>query len=257
MKTRSVVLTAALAALLLTTVQAQTSSPLDDARAALKANDLPKAETLLASLTGPETKDAAAFFTLGQVRERQKNLKEAVTAYEQATKLDATVPEYFSTLGVALSQRMSEMNFMQQAMTAGKMKKAFEKSVALGPNHVAGLIGLSRYYAQAPEIAGGSLEKAREFAERVRALVPYLGEIELGNIAIKAEDSTAALAHFEAAVQLKPESANLHSACGQQLVKLGRKDEARARFETALKLNPALESAKNGLAGLDAVPAKS
>ena len=239
-------------ALLLTTLQAQPAAPLDEARAALKANDLPKAESLLAPLTGADAKDAAAFQALGQLRERQRNLKEAVAAYEQATKLDATKPDYFSSLGIALSQRMGELSFIQQAMTAGKMKKAFEKSVALDPKHVAGLIGLCRYYANAPEIAGGSLEKAKEFAGQVATLVPFLGEMEYGNIAEKGEDYTAALGHYEAALKLNPGNAGLLNSCGRVLAKLGKKDEARARFEAALKLNPNLESAKKGLAGLDA-----
>jgi len=232
-------------------IPAQTVRPLDEAQTALQGGDLTKAESLLAPLTGAEAKDAAAFFVLGQLRERQRSLKDAVAAYEQAAALDPTKPEYFSALGIAFSQRMGELNFMQQAMTAGKMRKAFEKSVALDARHVAGLIGLARYYTNAPEIAGGSLEKAKEFAGRVRDLSPFLGETELGNIAEKGEDFPAALAHFETASRLKPDHAGLQVSCGRMLAKLSRKEEARARFEGALKLNPGLERAKQELAALD------
>jgi Flp pilus assembly protein TadD len=251
MKTRHPL--AALAALILTAVlTAQpVASSLDEARAALQANDLPKAESLLAPLTTGAATEAAAFHVLGQLRERQRNLKDAATAYEQATKLDATKPEYHSALGIAIGQRMGEMNFMQQAMAAGKMKKAFETSVALDPQHVSGLIGLSRYYANAPEIAGGSLEKARTFAAQVKAIVPFLGEAEYANIAEKGEDYTAALAHYETARQLRPDNAGFTFSAGRMLAKLGRKDEARARFEEALKLNPNFEAAKRALAELD------
>lgn len=233
--------------------EAQTAAPLADARAALQANDLTKAETLLVPLTtGAEAKDAAAFFTLGQLRERQKNLKEAVTAYEQAAKLDPTKAEYFSALAVALSQRMGEMNFMQQAMVAGKMKKAFEKSLELDPKHVAGLIGLARYYTNAPEIAGGSMEKAAQYARRVREIVPFQGEMELGLIANHDEKYTDALAHYDAAATLNPNYGYVQYLCGQLFVKLARKAEARARFESALKLDPNLQAAKTALLTLDA-----
>ena len=205
-----------------------------------------------AAQTPGEPTDAATLHKLSEERLQQKNTKEAVDFAEQATKADATKPEYFSQLGIALSVRMGEMNFMQQAMVAGKMRKAFEKSIALDPKHVAGLIGLARYYANAPEIAGGSLEKAKEFADRVHALNPVLGLVEYANIAEKGEDYAGALAHFEAALKLKPGSAGLTSNCGRMLAKLGKKDEARARFDAALKINPEFEPAKKALATLDA-----
>jgi len=242
-----------LTALLLTGngVEAQPVSPLDAARAALNANDLAKAEVLLVPLTAADAKDAAAFFTLGQLRERQRNLKDAAIAYEQATQLDATKPEYFSALGIALSQRMGELNFMQQAMVSGKLKKAFEKSVALDPRHVPGLIGLTRFYSNAPEIAGGSLTKAAEFAERVKQLVPFLGEMELGMIAARDDKFADALGHFEAAVRLQPDHTGAQIFCGRMLAKLKRTDEARTRFEAALKLNPKSEDATKALAELN------
>jgi tetratricopeptide (TPR) repeat protein len=201
--------------------------------------------------------DAAALHQLSIGRLQQKSTKEAVDFAEQAVKADPTRPEYFSQLGMAYARRMGEINFMQQAMLSMKLKKAFEKSVELDPNHVAGLIGLSRFHTNAPEIAGGSLGKAAEFAQRVRRLEPFLGELELANIAAKDEKFDVALAHYEAAAGLKPDHAGVQNASGRMLVKLGRKDEARVRFEAALKLNPNLEAAKEALAELDAAPANS
>ena len=196
--------------------------------------------------------DAAALNQQSIDSLQKKDAKGAVDFAEQATKADPTKPEYFSQLGIALSQRMNEVGFMQMAVMSGKLKKAFEKSVALDPNHVSGLIGLARYYTNAPEIAGGSLEKAAEFANRVQKLNPFLGAIELGRIAEKGEKFDEALGHFETASRLQPENAGLQYACGFQLAKLGRKDEARARFEAALKLNPEHERSRKALAELDA-----
>lgn len=241
------------AALLFTDARAEsTDSPLTQAKAALKTGDLATAETLLTPLTTGEKPDAAAVHQLGLVRQRQQRATDAVALFEQATKLDATKPEYFSALGVAISQRMGDVTFMQQAMLSGKMKKAFAKSIELDPNHLDGLIGLTRFYSNAPEIAGGSLEKAAEFAERVKKINPFLGELELGTVAERREDFAAALTHYDAASQLKPDHANEHVLAGRMLAKLGRKDDARVRFETALKLDPKREAAKKALAALDA-----
>lgn len=240
-----------LAALLLGATSAFAQSPADQAAELLKKNDLVATDTLLAPLTGADGKDAAAFFQLGQLRLRQQRAADAVAAFEKATTLDATKAEYFSQLGIAISMKMQGANFMVQAVTAPKMKKAFEKSVALDPNHVGGLIGLARYYTNAPEIAGGSLEKAKEFAERVQKLQPFLGESELGRIAERGEDFAGALTHYEAADKIKSGQAGTVLACGRVLAKLGKKDEARAKFEAALKLNPDFEPAKKALAELN------
>lgn len=231
--------------------EAQASGPLETARAAFKANDLAKAAALLGPLTGADSKDAAACNLLSQVRLAEKKTKEGVELAERATALDPTQSAYFSQLGLALSQRISEVNFMQQAAMAGKLRKAFAKAVELDPNDVAGLVGLARFYTNAPEIAGGSREKAKEFARRVERLDPLLGAGELGNIAEREESYAEALGYYETAAKLKPTSAGAQTLCGRVLVKLGRKDEARVRFEAALKINPTLEAAKKALAGLD------
>jgi len=195
--------------------------------------------------------DAVAFHQQSIERLQQKNAKEAVELAERATKADPTKPEYFSQLGIALSQRMNEVPFIQMAMMSGKMKKAFEKSIALDPQHINGLIGLTRFYTNAPEIAGGGIEKALEFAARVQKIDPFLGAIELGKVAEKDEKFDVALENYATASKLRPENPGLHYACGAMLAKLGRKDEARARFEAALKLKPEHEASKKALAELD------
>jgi tetratricopeptide (TPR) repeat protein len=209
--------------------------------------------TTLAHAQSPATTppDAAALHQQSLESIKQKRFKEAVDFADQATKADPTKPEYFSQLGVAISQRMSEVNFMQMAALSGRMKKAFEKSIELDPKHVSGLIGLARFYTNAPEIAGGSLEKAAEIAARVQALDPFLGALELGRIAEKAGNPAEALTHYEAAAKANPKSAGVLAAAGRLLAQTGRKDEARARFEAALKINPEHEVAKKGLAELD------
>jgi cytochrome c-type biogenesis protein CcmH/NrfG len=236
-------------------LDAQTTSPSAHPAAELIGkNDLAAAEALLEPLTGDGSQDAAAFFQLGSLRLKQQRAGDAVAAFEKAGTLDPGKAEYFSHYAIALSTKMQGTNIMSQAMLAPRMKKAFERSLALDPNHLAGLIGLARYYAGAPEIAGGSLEKATEFAERVRKQNPFLGALELGHVAERADDPATALAHYEAAGRLQPNNAALHASAGRMLAKLGRSDEARARFARALELDPRRESASKALAELG--PAK-
>lgn len=256
MKTPSLILlTANLGALLLSCLlNAQTDTVAAQAAALIGKNDLAAAEAMLAPATAEGSQDAAAFFQLGTLRLRQRRVDDAVAAHEAALKLDGTKAEYFSQFAVALSAKMQGADMMTQAMLATKLKQAFEKSVELDPNHVAGLIGLARYYGNAPEIAGGSPEKAAAFARRVRAMQPFLGELELALIAERDEDFVTAVAHYEAALKLQPKHAGALASAGRALARLGRKEEARARFEAALELDPKREAARKALAELGARP---
>lgn len=251
MKIESRIVLAALAALLLT-ISASAQTALETAAKALKSGDLAAAEAALSPLAASEKPDPAALHLLSQVRLGQKNTKDAIAFAEKAAQLAPDNAEYHAHLGVALSARMPELGFMQQAMVAGKMRKAFERALEIDPKNLNGLVGLARYFANAPEIAGGSLTKAAEFATRLKEINPFLGESELGRIAERGEKFADALAHYEAAAQLKPDAVGPAFHSGRMLAKLGRKDEARTRYEAALKLNPNFEGAKKALAELDA-----
>lgn len=232
----------------------QAQAPSDAAHAAdmIKKNDLSGAEGILIPLTGESSTDAAAFFQLGTLRFRQQRPDDAAAAFERATKLDGSKAEYFSQYAVALSTKMQGLPLMSQAMLAPKMKRAFEKSVELDPRHLPGLIGLVRFYSHAPEMAGGSVEKARELAGRVKTVNPFLGELELGQIAERNEEFDVALSLFESATKLQPNHAGVHVSAGRMLSRLGRKDEARSRLQRALELDPKREATAKALSDLDA-----
>lgn len=250
MKKRSLILAATSALLISLTATAQ--SALETAATALKSGDLAAAEAALTPLIAGEKPDPAALRTLSEVRLGQQRAKEAVALAERAVQLVPDQSANQAQLGIALSVRMSELGFMQQAMTAGKMRKAFEKAVELDPKNLNALIGLARYFANAPEIAGGSLEKAAAFAERVKALDAFMGEMELGRIAEKGEKFSEALTHYQTAAQLKPDAVGPQHNGGRMLAKLGRKDEARACFTKALQLKPGFAPSVKALADLDA-----
>lgn len=213
--------------------------------------------SLLIARAPAQSPEAAAAHQAGQALLKEKKPKEAAAEFEKAAKLAPDNADYHADYGRALSAQMADANFMQKAMLSGKMKKAFDRAVELNPNHVGGLIGQIRFYSGAPEIAGGSMEKAAATAAHLKTVLPFMGEFELGGLAERAEDYAKALGHYEAAVRLNPQHPGAQNACGRMLVKLGKADDARARFEAALKLNPDFEPAKKALAELGAPTAKS
>jgi tetratricopeptide (TPR) repeat protein len=241
----------ALALLFVAKLSAQTAPLAEQVAMLLDKKDLAAAEALLIPLTTEGSRDAVAFFQLGGLRSRQQRVDDAIAAYEKATQLDPTKAEHFSQYAVALSTKMQGAPMNAQALLVPKMKRALEKSVAIDPNHVPGLIGLIRYYTNAPEIAGGSIEKAQEIAKRLEALNPFLGAIELGQIAEHAEEFATALSHFDAASKLQPNNAIAHAFAGRMLVKLGRSDDARVRLQRALELDPKRTATRQALDALN------
>jgi len=250
MKTLLLLLTATAVLLSVVSTARADAVLLERVESALKTGDLTSAETLLAPAVAGEKPDAAALNLFSRLRLAQKNSKEAIALADRATAADPTQAAYFVQLGRACSVRIGEVSFLQQAMLSGKLRKAFEQGLKLDPNNLDALIGLTRYHLQAPEIAGGSIVKAREYAERTRQLNPFLGEIELGQIAEREKQIEVALGHYETAATLNSSHAGIQNACGRLLAQLGRKDAARSRFEAALALNPNHEGAQKGLAGL-------
>lgn len=201
-----------------------------EARAALAARDYDRAAALLEPAATGSAPSAATCAMLAQARLGQKKTRDAAAWAEKATELEPNNAAYHALLGSALGQRIGEIPFLQQAFVAGKLRRAFARTVELEPNNLSGLIGLSRYHANAPAIAGGDTGKAREFAERVRQIDPYLGWLELGHVAEKDEDAAQALAAYEEAEKLKPGNPAVSVRLARALIALGRPAEAESRL---------------------------
>jgi len=214
-----------------------------------------KAEPVLTALVNSEPVDVEATVLLAQRRLQQNNAKEAVGLLDRAAAAAPDRPDLYSLLGQALGQRINEVSFIHQALLAAKMRRAFEQSVKLDPNHLPGLIGLARYYTNAPAIAGGSVEKARTYAAEIEKRDTFSGALEFGMIDEHEQKWTEAIANYQKALSLRPDQAWLETMLGRTLAHAGRRDEARSAFETALKIQPDFAAAHEGLQSLQSRPA--
>jgi Flp pilus assembly protein TadD len=209
-----------------------------------------QAEATLAALAATEPTDVEVTVLLVQRRLQQKRNKEAVELMERVVAAAPNRPELQSLLGSALAQRINEVSFIHQAILASQMRTAFEKSVELDPKHLPGLIGLSRYFMNAPAIAGGSYAKADEYAAKVEKLDPLNGALSFALIRERDGKLPEAAEYYRKALAHQPQNAGLHTALGGVLARAGKNDEARGAFEAALKLQPDNAPARDGLAAL-------
>jgi len=225
-------------------------SPTERAAQLLDQGQFLAAEQLIEPLALAKKPDPVAVWELSRVRIGQQLTEDGIKLAEKAIKLDPTQARFHAQLGSAYMAHMANAGRLDRSSYAGKMRKAFEKALQLDPKNVTALAGLARYHWNFGT-SKEDLTKATEYAEAARKLDAYAGEFELGSIAVRRNDMPTALAHFEAAIAAKPDSVDAHTSCGLALLRLGRRAEARERFQTALKISPAAEMARDSLQILD------
>ncbi len=254
MKTQ--ILIRALGALVLcsaTGVPAQEAATLDRATALAEARagrwDHAEAALEAAATAAPTDVEVCAQLALRRLE--QKRNKEAVLLAERAAEAVPQSADLQALLGRALGARIGELAFLQQGMVAAKMRRAFERAVELDPSHVTGLIGLASFFLNSPEIAGGSLARAEEYALRVEKLDAFNGAVLRARIRERQEQWLDAAGLYRAALVVQPRNPWLQAQLGGALAKAGQKAEAKAAFEAALGINSEFAPAREGLRALE------
>jgi tetratricopeptide (TPR) repeat protein len=162
------------------------------------------ARAALEAAAKEDPKDARVALYLGRVLLNANDLDNAVAWLEKAVAIDPKSSENEIWLGRAYGTQALKANFLKQASLAGKVRKAFEKSVELDPGNIDGRLSLIDYYLQAPGIMGGSVEKAREQAAEIARRDPMRGHRAAGRIAEYEKHFDAALAAYERAAKEFP-----------------------------------------------------
>ena len=162
------------------------------------------ARAALEAAAKEDPKDARVPLYLGRILLNANDLDNAVAWFEKAVALDPKSSENVLWLGRGYGTQAQKANFLKQASLAGKVKKAFEKSVELDPANIDGRSALIDYYLQAPGIMGGSVEKAREQAAEIARRDPMRGHRAAGRIAEYEKHFDIALASYERAAKEFP-----------------------------------------------------
>jgi tetratricopeptide (TPR) repeat protein len=164
-----------------------------------------------------------------------KKREESADLFQKACDLDPKNADYLFWLADASFERVDDVGMLSKMSLASAGRKAYEKAVALDPNHVGAHVGLGQFYVQAPGIAGGSIDKAKKEGETLLAIPggkgAFHGNMLLAGIAAKAEDWAEMSRRYTAAETAVGEGADPPAAMRSQVWILlhDKKDPAAAQ----------------------------
>ena len=158
---------------------------LDKALHAYAKDDTETAVKILKDLASDDHKQA--LMHLAKIQMRGDSPKEALNTTERLIEkypLDADAHHAF---GMANLTMMSEVGVFKLMTSARQARAGWEMAVELDPNHLDGLYALFSYYANAPKIGGGDIEKAQALQVIMADLNEGYGRLALGVLNVKAE----------------------------------------------------------------------
>lgn len=157
---------------------------------------------------------------------------EARDLFEEVAKAEPGRAEYQYWYGASVFESIDEVGMIGKMSAASKGKAALEKAIALEPSNVRARQALFRFFLEAPGIAGGSVDKAREQARATAALPvgAFRGQMMLGELAAKDGDWAAMSQAYLAAETAGGAGANPGSAMTAHAFQLirAKKDPAAA-----------------------------
>jgi tetratricopeptide (TPR) repeat protein len=217
-----------------TDVRVQAPAPLDvlpPARSGLAAVPLPALDALEPAVAGQLREARAAFEraasarsrdlaeaygTLGRVFHAYEFVETAEPAYANAIRLSPGDGRWPHLLGYLYQQtgRLEE--------SAGRLQDALR----VQPNEWATAMRLGDVY-----IGLNRLRDARQQFESAQAAFPAAARNGLGEVALREERYSEAVAHFEAALARVPQAVSIHYSLAMAYRGLGRLDDARSHLQ--------------------------
>lgn len=265
-------------------------SNLDAAIELFHTRKYPDARAALEKLVAAEPANAAALYYLGRTLELRGDadgLPDAIKQYEKALALEPNNATYLARFGGASLQLAGRTNSI---MAARRGRDAMEKALTINPDDLDAREGLMQFYQRAPWPLGSSAKAAEQLEQirrrdPARATVlsvlqktadqDYAGAFKLCDdalaqspsdynahyqygrtAAISGENLVRGLASLRKCLTLEPPSpaspshSNVWLRIGSLEEKFQHPAEARAAYETALKLDSTNRQAADALAKL-------
>lgn len=177
-----------------------THATLAQINTALQAGEADKALTLVASLPEGGANDAEAQNLECRVRFTLQQWEAAVTACEQAVRLDGQNSNYHLWLGRALGERADRASFLNAFSLGKRVRTEFEQAAHLDPHNAPALSDLGEFYKDAPGVVGGGDDKAESVAEELDRIDPSRAHQLRAGIAESRKDYDTAEQELKASI---------------------------------------------------------
>ncbi len=185
--------------------------------------------------------DFSAHFNLGALELARGNAAEAMAHLRAAVEARPDQPVALNTLGAALLM----------AGDAGDATGMFERALGVNAQYTNARYNLANALAEQQhwEQAAAQFRQVLSESPNDDGARQHLGEVLRlwGNDMAAAGRMEDAAAHYRESLRFRQDDAALHSDLGTVLARLGRLREAVPEFETAVRLDPNLETAKQNL----------
>ncbi len=155
-----------------------------------------QASELLESISKSSKDYAKAQYYLGRITFNQEDYSESIDYLKEAVEYEESAENY-TWLGNAYGRYTQNIGKLRQGVVAPKIKRNYEKALAIDPNKIDALDGLMEFYSQAPSMVGGSMDKAEEMAKRIVVLDKIRGYTALITVYQRQEKSDLAIEAFE------------------------------------------------------------
>ena len=190
-----------------------------------------EAKAELLAVQKANDKNPQAAYYLGRIAAIANESDDAIKHFERAVKLEEGNALYHAWLGNAIREVTPRASKIRMPFNARRMKKEWERAVALDPNQIDARYGLVQFYSMAPGVMGGDIAKAREQAAEIGKRSALRGAIARGVIAEVEKNKAAETAAYQEAISAAPDSSAGYFSLIYAYARDGRTTEAFATLD--------------------------
>ncbi len=199
-----------------------------------ESGELVKAKEFFGSFVKQNPENAEGYYYLGRIYFRENDLKKAEKQFKKAVKLEPNSSLYHTWLGHTYGNRINNVNFFKKMGMAKNIRKQYEKALELDETNTDALDGIITFHIEAPGIAGGDKDKAKEYAGRLKDLDKYEGIRNFARIYEKQKEYDLAEKAYKEAIAEFPDKINARYSLGYFYQGRAMYDKAFALFEQML-----------------------